>query len=92
MFILSCVSGSFSLGGTSVFGGLHGAHEWATVAARVKLLSFYKLGAEAGEDRETAVAATFDLDALANQRAAWGLFRDRRPELYDPLLTLDGEV
>jgi N-carbamoylputrescine amidase len=48
--------------------------------------------AEAGEDRETAVAATFDLDALANQRAAWGLFRDRRPELYDPLLTLDGEV
>ncbi|MBK1670504.1 N-carbamoylputrescine amidase [Rhodovibrio sodomensis] len=48
--------------------------------------------AEAGEDRETAVAATFDLDALANQRAAWGLFRDRRPELYDPLLTLDGEL
>ena len=46
--------------------------------------------AEAGEDRETAVEATFDLDALANQRAAWGLFRDRRPELYDPLLTLDG--
>ncbi|MBK1697404.1 N-carbamoylputrescine amidase [Rhodovibrio salinarum] len=48
--------------------------------------------AEAGEDRETAVAATFDLDALANQRAAWGLFRDRRPELYDPLLTLDGKL
>ncbi|MDZ7712737.1 MAG: N-carbamoylputrescine amidase [Rhodovibrio sp.] len=48
--------------------------------------------AEAGEDRETAVAATFDLDALANQRASWGLFRDRRPELYDPLLTLDGDV
>ena len=48
--------------------------------------------AEAGEDRETAVEATFDLDALANQRAAWGLFRDRRPELYDPLLTLDGEL
>ena len=48
--------------------------------------------AEAGEDRETAVAATFDLDALANQRASWGLFRDRRPELYDPLLTLDGRL
>jgi N-carbamoylputrescine amidase len=48
--------------------------------------------AEAGEDRETAVEATFDLDTLANQRASWGLFRDRRPELYDPLLTLDGEV
>jgi N-carbamoylputrescine amidase len=48
--------------------------------------------AEAGEDQETAVAATFDLDTLANQRAGWGLFRDRRPELYDPLLTLDGEL
>ena len=48
--------------------------------------------AEAGEDRETAVEATFDLDAIANQRAAWGLFRDRRPELYETLLTLDGEL
>jgi N-carbamoylputrescine amidase len=48
--------------------------------------------AEAGEDRETAVEATFDLDAIANQRAAWGLFRDRRPELYETLLTLDGDV
>ena len=48
--------------------------------------------AEAGEDRETAVEATFDLDALANQRASWGLFRDRRPELYAPLLTLDGQT
>lgn len=48
--------------------------------------------AEAGEDRDTAVEATFDLDALANQRASWGLFRDRRPDLYAPLLTLDGQT
>jgi len=32
----------------------------------------------------------FDLDQLAAQRAEWGLFRDRRPELYVPILTLDG--
>ena len=31
-----------------------------------------------------------DLDAIAEQRAFWGTFRDRRPELYRPLLTLDG--
>ncbi|GFH05586.1 CN hydrolase domain-containing protein, partial [Haematococcus lacustris] len=39
---------------------------------------------------EGFVVAHFDLDACASQRAAWGLFRDRRPDLYRPLLTLDG--
>jgi N-carbamoylputrescine amidase len=39
---------------------------------------------------EGVITATFDLDALAKARAAWGLFRDRRPDLYLPLLTLDG--
>jgi N-carbamoylputrescine amidase len=34
--------------------------------------------------------ATFDLDACATKRAGWGVFRDRRPELYGPLVTLDG--
>lgn len=43
-------------------------------------------------DRETegVVTATFDLDALALARRAWGVFRDRRPDLYAPLLTQDG--
>ena len=37
------------------------------------------------------ITATFDLDAhRARSAAAWGLFRDRRPDLYEPLLTLDG--
>jgi N-carbamoylputrescine amidase len=36
------------------------------------------------------VAASFDLDALQLQRRAWGLFRDRRPDLYGAILTLDG--
>jgi N-carbamoylputrescine amidase len=37
------------------------------------------------------ITATFDLDELRLIRRSWGVFRDRRPELYEPLLTLDGE-
>ena len=48
--------------------------------------------AEADRTTETVLTATFDLDAIATQRAAWGLFRDRRPELYTPLLTMDGDA
>ncbi|OCN02624.1 N-carbamoylputrescine amidase [Clostridium sp. W14A] len=46
--------------------------------------------AQAGRTEETVLTAAFDLDALEAQRAEWGVFRDRRPELYRPLLTLDG--
>ena len=46
--------------------------------------------AEAPRDSRAVIAATFDLDEIRAQRAAWGLFRDRRPDLYGPLLTLDG--
>ena len=46
--------------------------------------------AEANRTDETILTATFDLDAIEAQRRAWGVFRDRRPELYGSLLTLDG--
>jgi N-carbamoylputrescine amidase len=46
--------------------------------------------AEAGRDGEAVLTATFDLDELRRLRSSWGLFRDRRPDLYGPLLTLDG--
>jgi len=46
--------------------------------------------AEANGTDRAVITATFDLDALQARRASWGLFRDRRPELYDPLLTSDG--
>ena len=46
--------------------------------------------ASAGRAGEAVLTATFDLDAIAAQRAGWGLFRDRRPDLYAPLMTLDG--
>jgi N-carbamoylputrescine amidase len=36
-------------------------------------------------DREAVAVAEFDLDELAKARASWGIFRDRRPDLYAPL-------
>ncbi|HYH39217.1 MAG TPA: N-carbamoylputrescine amidase [Azospirillum sp.] len=51
-----------------------------------------ELVAQADRESRTVLTATFDLDALARQRAAWGVFRDRRPEFYGPLLTLDGQT
>ena len=46
--------------------------------------------AEAGRDEEAVLTATFDLAELQQMRHSWGLFRDRRPDLYQPLMTLDG--
>ena len=48
--------------------------------------------AEADRTSEAVLTATFELDGIARQRSNWGLFRDRRPELYTPLLTMDGRV
>ena len=39
---------------------------------------------------ECALTATFDLDAVRRYRRSWGVFRDRRPDLYEVLLSLDG--
>jgi N-carbamoylputrescine amidase len=47
---------------------------------------------EADRESETVLTATFDLEAVRAQRHAWGVFRDRRPDLYGPLLTLDGKT
>ena len=43
------------------------------------------LVAELGREDEGAIVASFDLDFLATHRAAWGLFRDRRTDLYEAL-------
>jgi len=45
------------------------------------------LVAQLGRDDEGVIAATVDLDFLARHRAAWGFFRDRRPDLYGALTT-----
>jgi len=43
------------------------------------------LVAELGRQDEGMIAATVDLDFLQTHRAAWGFFRDRRPDLYGAL-------
>ncbi|MCZ7596961.1 MAG: N-carbamoylputrescine amidase [Gammaproteobacteria bacterium] len=45
---------------------------------------------EAARDSDDIVTASFDLDAVAAMRRTWGVFRDRRPDLYGALTTYDG--
>ncbi|CAI8715015.1 N-carbamoylputrescine amidase [Kosakonia quasisacchari] len=51
-----------------------------------------ELVAQANKTDEAVLVHTFDLDAIAAQRAAWGLFRDRRPNMYSAIATSDGSV
>jgi N-carbamoylputrescine amidase len=46
--------------------------------------------AEAGEEGDAVLLATFDLAANAELRDNWFVFRDRRPDLYAPLMSLEG--
>jgi N-carbamoylputrescine amidase len=46
--------------------------------------------AEADRVTETVLTASFDLDEIRRYRRSWGIFRDRRPDLYHPILSLDG--
>jgi len=46
--------------------------------------------AEADRESEAVLTATVDLAACARHRRAWGVFRDRRPDLYGALTRLDG--
>lgn len=54
-----------------------------------------EMPANGGIDPEPAqdegiITATFDLDECRMNRAGWGMFRDRRPDLYGAITTLDG--
>lgn len=46
--------------------------------------------AAANDKDEDVLVADFNLDKIKSQRHGWGVFRDRRPELYKSLLSLDG--
>lgn len=48
--------------------------------------------AEANRTEETVLVAEFDLDQLETQRIEWGIFRDRRPDLYKIITSYDGEL
>ncbi|MCD8022263.1 MAG: N-carbamoylputrescine amidase [Lachnospiraceae bacterium] len=41
--------------------------------------------ATASRDREEILTATVDLDEIEDNRMSWGLFRDRRPEVYQTI-------
>jgi len=53
---------------------------------------FGKKVAELNGTDEGVVTHTFDLDELEHIRSAWGSFRDRRPNLYGAIKTLDGKL
>ncbi|MGG1672209.1 N-carbamoylputrescine amidase [Paenibacillus sp. NRS-1783] len=48
--------------------------------------------AEAGRTDQEVLTAEFDLDELEVGRIEWGIFRDRRPELYKMIATYDGDL
>jgi N-carbamoylputrescine amidase len=45
-----------------------------------------------GREEEGVIVHTFDRVALRRTRAAWGFFRDRRPDLYGPLVVPDAAL
>jgi N-carbamoylputrescine amidase len=49
------------------------------------------LHAIADRTSEQVLVQSFDLDRCFDYRQSWGCFRDRRPDLYGSLCTLDGE-
>jgi len=48
------------------------------------------LAAQADDHSETVLVHDFDLDEIRDYRDAWGVYRDRRPDLYQAINTLDG--
>ena len=48
--------------------------------------------AEAGREEEAVITAELDLEQIRNYRDSFHVFRDRRPDLYGSLVTIDGET
>ena len=48
--------------------------------------------AEAPEEGDAVLVQTFDLEAARELRDNWFVFRDRRPDLYGALTSLDGQA
>jgi len=56
----------------------------------LRKLRFYVIANIGDEETEAALVCDVDLIAANDYRMAWNLFRDRRPEVYGEILTLDG--
>lgn len=48
--------------------------------------------AEASREEQQVISATINITANQGKRAAFGFFRDRRADLYAPLMTLTGKI
>ena len=59
----------------------------------MKFYGFSFITNETGEvvkqanEEETVLVHSFNLDEIKNNRGSWGLLRDRRPNLYTPLIS-----
>ena len=79
---------------------LVGSNRIGTEKGRSGELTFYgssfiadhtgSIVAELDREQEGVAVAAFDLDEVAKARDSWGLFRDRRPELYGAIVSHDG--
>ena len=47
---------------------------------------------DADRESEIVLVEEFDLEEIRKYRRSWGVFRDRRPDLYSSLLSLDGTL
>ncbi|MGA3102350.1 MAG: nitrilase-related carbon-nitrogen hydrolase, partial [Terracidiphilus sp.] len=45
-----------------------------------------KIIAEAGRDKDEVLTTDLNLDEIAEVRRTWQFYRDRRPDLYGPLV------
>ncbi len=50
-----------------------------------------RLLASMDRTEQGVIVQEVDLELIRNERDAWGVFRDRRPSQYGPLMTLDGK-
>ena len=46
----------------------------------------------ANRSDETILIHRFDFDTIKEQRESWGIYRDRRPDQYKAIMTIDGQV
>ena len=51
-----------------------------------------ELVAQADRTEEAVIVASFDMEFVEEYRTTWGIFRDRRPNMYAALNTIDGKT
>ena len=81
------VVASNRIGSESVKGHVNGFYGKSFICNRSG-----KIIAEASKDKEEIIVAEIDTEENHLFRRNWGLFRDRRPELYKEILSLNGET